>query len=204
MISYPHPIIYTFLHQLKFSLLPAPYKYTPTHAPGYWIANMKAPNVTRLQQTIPFSMRKSSVNSMREIDCVMVGPGVLVVETPPYDESKSLFHRMDVHRLFKDYSPGELVMITGVKPWDLAVEPVKYLPSLLWPFATDTEVPGICLTCTSGSTWKGPEVGVFDIDMSLPNSPQTPQSPQSTTSGPSAHSQERHSTATPRPTAWAF
>ena len=207
MISYPHPFIYTFLHQIKFSILPSPYRYTPTHAPGYWIdtatrSHKRPSNITKLQEPFPYPLRKSTINSMREVDCLMVAPGVLVVEAPPYDETKSLFHRMDAHRIFKDCAPGELLMITGVKPYELIGEPLKHYPSLLWPFIeTETKVPGICLTCSAGSTWKGPEVGVFEIDLSLPNSPK---SPQSTTSEPSVPSQERHSTATVRPTAWAF
>jgi hypothetical protein len=186
--------------------LPAPYRYTPTHAPGYWVdtatrSHTNAPNITRLQSPFPFCLQTSTINSMHGIDCLMVGPGVLVVETPVYDESKSLFHRIDAHRLFKDYSPGELVMITNVKPWKLSTEPLKHFPSLLWPFtARDPEIPAICLTSAPGYTWKGPEVGIFELDLSLPNSPNS----QSTTSGPSVPSQERHSTATPRPTAWAF
>jgi hypothetical protein len=201
--NYPHPIIYTLLHQIKFSFLPAPYRYTPTHAPGYWIDTLsrtKNTKITRLYPPFPYELERASVNSMRGIECLMVGPGALVIKTPEFDACSSLFHRIDAERLFTTYTPGELVLVTGVKPWELIWEPVKRMPSLLWPLATDTVMPGLCLTSTAGSTWNGPEVGLFDIDMSLPNSPNT----QSTTSGPSAPSQERHSTATPRPTAWAF
>ncbi len=205
MISYPHPIIYTLLHQLKFSLLPAPYRYTPTHAPGYWVdATTKnfigGSRITKLNHTIPFQLCKASVNSMREIDCLMVGPGALVVKTPMLDGSESLFHRIDAERIFKDYIPGDQLLITGVKPWELMPAPLRRSPTFLWPFQTDVEMPGICLTASPGSTWRGPEVGIFELDLSLPNSPNS----QSTTRGLSVRSRERHSTQTPRQTEWAF
>ena len=52
MISYPHPMIYTLLHHLKFTLLPPPYRYTPTHAPGYWIDTFheRASKISRLEK----------------------------------------------------------------------------------------------------------------------------------------------------------
>ena len=204
MISYPHPMIYTLLHHLKFTLLPPPYRYTPTHAPGYWIDTFheRASKISRLEKPFPYPLQKASVNSMRDIDCLMVGPGALVIQTPATDDLQSIFHRLDVEKIFKNYPAGELVLVTGVKPWDAIWEPIK--PNnhpILYPWSTDPEIPGLCMPLRDGpDKWDGPEVGIFQLDLSLPN---TPLSRQSTTSAPSTPSRERHSTSTARPTAWA-
>ena len=137
--NFPHPSIYNGHHIWKFLNLPAPQRYTPTHAPGYCI-NTSYPTgtITRLAEPPPFPLQKAVVNSMYEIDCVMVGPGALILRTPRLDEFKPWFYRVDFEQIFghqslgvtpnfpREYIPDSLLLATGVQAREADWEPSEY------------------------------------------------------------------------------
>ena len=136
---FPHPSTYNLRHHLMYSLLPAPYRYTPTQSPGYWVnRNYGKSNITRLVEQLPFPLKKAVINNMYELDCLMVGPGALVMRTPRNDEFKSWFYRMDFEQIFGHpvlgvssnfplkFIPGSLVLATDVKVYDADWEPSQY------------------------------------------------------------------------------
>lgn len=133
---YPHPSIYNIWHHLQFMLLPAPIRYTPTHAPCYWIdRDYPKGTITRLIEPPPFPLTKAVVNGYYEIDCLMVGPGVLVLRTPTQQEYKTWFYNVDFEQIFGhsglgvcanfpiEYIPNSLLLATGVEYGDATWEP---------------------------------------------------------------------------------
>jgi hypothetical protein len=136
-MAFPHPSIYNVLHHLQYTFLPAPFRYTPTYAPGYWIETTHPTGtIKRLNSSsLPFPMRRAVVNSLYELDCVMVGPGVLVVKTPLLSEFKPWFHRLDFEKIFghqslgvskvfpREFIPGSLLIATNVQAFTSHWEP---------------------------------------------------------------------------------
>ena len=150
---FPHPSIYTMWHSMQYALLPAPLRFTPTHAPGYWVeTSYHTGTIQRLAEPPPFPLQKAVVNSMYEIDTLMVAPGVLVMRTPRLDEFKPWFFRIDFERIFGhqslgvtanfplEYIPNSLIIATNVQAWDADWEPS---PATKERWATQSKYPWV-------------------------------------------------------------
>ena len=111
-----HPLAYTLMHRLKYACLPAPYGYTEAHAGGYFIDTVyRKGTITPFAGTPPFPLRPAVLNQMYEIDCVMVGPGALLMQTPL--EWRQYFARVEFESVFGHiFSPGKLLLATKVLP----------------------------------------------------------------------------------------
>ena len=125
-MEFPHPSTYSAWHAIRYLLLPAPYRYTPTHAPAYWIdTNYSRGTIERFSDPSPFPLQKAVINGMYEIDCLMVAPEVLIMRTP--SEFKPWFCRVDFEQIFEhkglgvtpnfplEYIPDSLIVATNVK-----------------------------------------------------------------------------------------
>ena len=134
--AFPHPSIYNLWHSLQYTLLPPPLKFTPTHAPAYWVETAyRKGTIERLLEPPPFPLQKAVINSMYEIDCLMVAPGVLVMRTPRLDEFKPWFFRIDYEAIFGkygckpspnfplEYIPNSLIIATNVQAREADWEP---------------------------------------------------------------------------------
>jgi hypothetical protein len=176
--AFPHPSIYKLWHSLQYQVLPAPLRYTPTHAPGYWVeTNYPTGTIERLKaEPPPFPLQKAVINSMYELDCLMVAPGVLVMRTPRLDEFKPWFFRVDFEQIFGHQS-------LGVTP----NFPLEYIPDSLI-IATDVNAgsedwePTECTKERWATQSKYPWAGMYgkkDADHPVADPPQ------STTSAPS-------------------
>ena len=186
--AFPHPSIYNLWHSLQYTLLPAPLKFTPTHAPAYWVETAyRTGTIERLLEPPPFPLQKAVINSMYEIDSLMVAPGVLVMRTPRLDEFKPWFFRIDFEQIFGhhslgvtpnfplEYIPDSLVIATDVQAWEADWEPSECTKER---WATQSKYP-----------WAG-MYGKKDADHPVADPPQ------STTSGPSASCPTPASTST--------
>ena len=124
--AFPHPSIYSVWHSLQYTLLPAPLRFTPTHAPGYWVETAYSNGtIERLLEPPPFPLQKAVINAMYEIDSLMVAPRVLVMRTPRLDEFKPWFYSLDFEQIFGhrslgvtlnfplEYIPNSLIIATG-------------------------------------------------------------------------------------------
>jgi len=100
-------------------------RYTPTQAPAYWV---HCDTITRLEKPPPFPLQKSVVNGMYALDCLMVGPGALVLRTPSLDEFKPCFRRVEFKRIFGrlDVIPNSYLLATNVEAMDPEWEPSEY------------------------------------------------------------------------------
>ena len=90
-------------------------RYTPTQAPAYWVP---CDTITRLEKPPPFQLQKSVVNGMYALDCLMVGPGALVLRTPSLDEFKPCFRRVEFERIFGGFIPNSYLLATKVEAMD--------------------------------------------------------------------------------------
>ena len=162
--GYPHPSIYNIWHHLQYTLLPAPIKYTPTHAPAYWVETAyRKGTIERLAEPPPFPLQKAVINGMYEIDSLMIGPGVLVMRSPRIEEFKPWFFRIDYEEIFGkygcnpspnfplEYIPDSLIIATNVKAWEADWEPTpatkeRWETQSKYPWANtygqkDTDIP---------------------------------------------------------------
>ena len=191
--GFPHPSVYSLWHSLQYTLLPAPLKFTPTHAPAYWVeTDYRTGTIERLLEPLPFPLQKAVINSMYEIDCLMVAPGVLIMRTPRLDEFKPWFFRIDFEEIFGrhghrpspnfplEYIPDSLIIAINVQAWEADWEPSQCTKER---WALQSKYP-----------WAG-MYGKKDPDPS----PVVADPSQSTTSGPSATCATPSSTST-RPT----
>ena len=206
--GFPHPSIYNLWHHLQYSLFLAPIRYSPTHAPGYWVdTNYGRSRIARLAEPLPFPLQRAVVNGMYEIDSLMVAPGVLVMRTPRLDEFKPWFYRIDFEQIFGhmslgvtpnfplEFIPNSLVIATGVKAFEEDWEPSECTKER---WATQSRPPWVAengkdgpelARVKSGRPWEGAPVLIASL------------SPQSTTSGPSDSCATPSSTTTRPPTA---
>jgi hypothetical protein len=189
--AFPHPSIYNLWHSMQYAVLPPPLKFTPTHAPAYWVETAyRKGTIERLLEPPPFPLQKAVINSMYEIDSLMVAPGVLVMRTPRLEEFKPWFFRIDFEEIFGrhghrpspnfplEYIPDSLIIATSVQAWEADWTPSECTKER---WATQSKYP-----------WAG-MYGKKDADHPVADPPQ------STTSGPSATCATPSSTST-RPT----
>jgi hypothetical protein len=126
--SFPHPSIYDMWHSIQYTLLPAPIRFTPTHAPAYMVeTTYRTCTIERMLEPPPFPLQRAVINSMYEIDSIMVAPGVLIMRTPRLDEFKPWFFKIDYEEIFGkygekpsqkfplEYIPNSLVIATNVR-----------------------------------------------------------------------------------------
>jgi hypothetical protein len=176
---------------MQYAVLPPPLKFTPTHAPAYWVETAyRKGTIERLLEPPPFPLQKAVINSMYEIDSLMVAPGVLVMRTPRLEEFKPWFFRIDFEEIFGrhghrpspnfplEYIPDSLIIATSVQAWEADWTPSECTKER---WATQSKYP-----------WAG-MYGKKDADHPVADPPQ------STTSGPSATCATPSSTST-RPT----
>lgn len=109
---------------MRFLLLPAPFRYTPTHAPAYWVDYR---TIKRFTSPMKFPLQMAVINSVYVIDSLMVAPGVLVMRTPRLDELRPWFCRVDFEEIFGQctnvpYIPDSLIVATNVKAWEAILE----------------------------------------------------------------------------------
>lgn len=171
--AFPHPSVYNLWHHLLF-LLPAPYGYTATHAPGYWIDTDRGTSkVKRLLDPPPFPLQRAVINGMYELDCLMVGPGTLIMRTPLFSEFKPWFYRVDFEAIFghrvlgvcssfpMEFIPGSLVVATSVAAHEANWEPStatneRWATQSKPPWVTENEIDGPELEkVKSGRPWEG-------------------------------------------------
>lgn len=147
----PHPSIYNKWHVFRYKLLTGPARYTPTHAPAYWIDTCYPKGkITRFTGELTFPLQKAIVNGYYEINSVMVGPGALVMRTPTSREFQPWFYRVDFEMIFGhsgmgvsanfplEYIPGSLILATGVDFGDPEWKPT---PAALNRWATQIRYP---------------------------------------------------------------
>jgi hypothetical protein len=178
--GFPHPSVYSLWHSLQYTLLPAPLRFTPTHAPAYWVeTDYRGGTIERLLEPPPFPLQKAVINSMYEIDSLMVAPGVLIMRTPRLDEFKPWFFRIDFEEIFGhqslgvtpnfplEYIPDSLIIATNVQARAADWEPsehtkerwAEYPLSGMYanndadpPQSTTSEPSATCATPSSTST----------------------------------------------------
>jgi hypothetical protein len=216
--KFPHPSMYQLWHSLQYQVLPAPLRYTPTHAPGYWVeTDYPTGTIERLKaEPPPFPLQKAVVNSMYELDCLMVAPGVLIMRTPRLDEFKPWFYRIDFEQIFGhqslgvtpnfplEYVPDSLIIATDVRACSEDWEPTECTKER---WATQSRYPWVMPETgedgpemdrvKSGRPWEGAASALFVIQ------PADAPRPQSTTSAPSASCPTPGSTSTSSTTASA-
>jgi len=216
--GFPHPSIYNLWHTLQYALLPAPLKFPPTHAPGYWVdTDYRTGTIERfVAEPPPFPFPRGVINGMYEVNCLMVAPGVLIMRTPSLDEFKPWFYRLDFEQIFGhqslgvtmnfplEYIPNSLIVATHVTPEDVDWEPSevtreRWAKQSKWPWvvnsATGEDGPELARV-KSGRPW---EPAVYPPNDS-PSHP-LPNHSQSTTNAPSASCPTPSSTSTSSTTA---
>ena len=180
--GFPHPSVYNLWHSLQYTLLPAPLRYAPTHAPGYWVETAyRRGTIERRAGPPPFPLQRAVINSMYEIDSLMVAPGVLVMRTPRLDEFKPWFYRIDFEEIFGhrslgvtpnfplEYIPDSLVIATNVQAWEADWEPT---PATKERWATQSKPPWVAengkdgpelARVKSGRPWEGAPVLIASL-----------------------------------------
>ena len=180
--GFAHPSIYNLWHTLQYTLLPAHLRFTPTHAPAYWVETAyRKGTIERMLEPLPFPLQKAVINSMYEIDSLMVAPGVLVMRTPRLDEFKPWFYRIDFEQIFGhhslgvtpnfplEYIPNSLVIATNVQAWEADWEPSECTKER---WATQSRPPWVAengkdgpelARVKSGRPWEGAPVLIASL-----------------------------------------
>ena len=180
--AFPHPSMYNMWHVIRYQVLPAPHRYTPAHAPAYWVdTDYRTGTIERFKaEPPPFPLQKAVINSMYELDCLMVAPGVLIMRTPKLDEFKPWFYRIDFEAIFGhqslgvtpnfplEYIPDSLIIATNVEAYSAEWEPTpntkeRWAEQSKYPWViSETGEDGPEMTrVKSGKPWEGTQVGLI-------------------------------------------